>query len=182
MRQAIEDDAPVLAALHVQAWQWAYRFGQLPDTFLNELSAILPRREAWRREAWRREMLAGPPGEMRVWVAEMDGRIVGFADNGPSRDADVAPETAEFSTRYLDPQTQVRRTKATSYLHHSMGLTPFELRIFANSPRKEGAIKDLTLTQGQGSSMCGMNVLEQGASRCGGRATTRHRHATKQKR
>jgi L-amino acid N-acyltransferase YncA len=98
MRQAIEGDAPALATLHVQAWQWAYR-GQLPDTFLAELTATLPRREAWRRE-----MLARGPGEERIWVAEMGGRVVGFADTGPSRDADAASTTAELSTLYLDPQ------------------------------------------------------------------------------
>jgi GNAT superfamily N-acetyltransferase len=96
-RRAIEGDELVLATLHVLAWQWAYR-GQLPDTFLDELTATIPRREAWRRE-----MFARPPGEERTWVADMGGRVVGFTDTGPSRDADAAPNTAELSTLYLDP-------------------------------------------------------------------------------
>jgi len=98
IRQATEGDAPALAAVHVQAWQWAYR-GQLPDAFLDELAATLPRREAWRRE-----MLTRSPDELRTWVVAIGGRILGFADTGPSRDADVTPDTAELSTLYLDPQ------------------------------------------------------------------------------
>jgi ribosomal protein S18 acetylase RimI-like enzyme len=112
-RRAIEGDAPALAALHVQAWQWAYR-GQLPDTFLNELTATLPRREAWRRE-----MLARRPGEERIWVAEVGGRVVGFADTGPSRDADAAPDTAELSTLYLDPPV-VGTGVGRALLRHAM--------------------------------------------------------------
>jgi ribosomal protein S18 acetylase RimI-like enzyme len=98
MRRATEADASVLAALHIQAWQWAYR-GQLPDTFLDELAST----RQW-REAWRREMFARPPGDERTWVAEIGGRVVGFADTRPSRDADVEPATAELATLYLDPQ------------------------------------------------------------------------------
>jgi GNAT superfamily N-acetyltransferase len=98
IRLATEGDASVLAVLHNQAWQWAYR-GQLPDTFLDELSSTLPRREAWRRE-----MLARPPGDERTWVAELGGRVVGFADTGPSRDADDTPGAAELAALYLDPQ------------------------------------------------------------------------------
>jgi ribosomal protein S18 acetylase RimI-like enzyme len=103
-RLAVEGDAPVLAALHVQAWQWAYR-GQLPDTFLDELTATLARREAWRREM----LVPRSPGERgtseeRTWVTELGGRVVGFADTRPGQDADAAPDTAELSTLYLDPQ------------------------------------------------------------------------------
>jgi GNAT superfamily N-acetyltransferase len=112
-RRAVEGDAPVLAALHIQAWQWAYR-GQLPDTLLDELTAALPRREAWRRE-----MLACPPGEERTWVIELGGRVVGFADTGPSRDADAAPDTAELATLYLDPQV-VGTGVGRALLHDAM--------------------------------------------------------------
>src|SRR5438105_2603514 len=80
IRAATTNDASVLAALHVQARQWAYR-DQLPNAFLDELTATIPRREAWRRE-----MLMEPLAE-RTWVAEIAGRVVGFADTGPSRDA-----------------------------------------------------------------------------------------------
>jgi GNAT superfamily N-acetyltransferase len=113
-RRAIEGDEPVLAALHVEAWQWAYR-GQLPDTFLNELTATVPRREAWRREMLTRM----PPGEERIWVAEMGGRVVGFADTGPSRDAYAAPDTAELSTLYLDPKV-VGTGVGRALLHDAM--------------------------------------------------------------
>src|ERR687886_2546762 len=98
IRAATTSDSPVLAVLHVQAWQWAYR-DQLPNAFLDELTAAIPRRETWRRE-----MLTRPAGAERTWVAEIGGRVVGFADTGLSRDADAGPDTAELFTLYLDPQ------------------------------------------------------------------------------
>jgi GNAT superfamily N-acetyltransferase len=41
---------------------------------------------------------------MRVWVAEEDGRVLGFASTGPSRDEEAPPKTAEVSTIYLAPE------------------------------------------------------------------------------
>jgi ribosomal protein S18 acetylase RimI-like enzyme len=44
---------------------------------------------------------------------------VGFADTGPSRDADAAPDTAELSTLYLDPQV-VGTGVGRALLRHAM--------------------------------------------------------------
>ena len=98
IRAATEADASSIAKLHVEAWQWAYR-GQLPDTFLDQLTATIPQREARRRRT-----LAQPTSDARTWVAELDGALVGFADSNPARDSDLPPETAELSTLYLKPE------------------------------------------------------------------------------
>ena len=39
----------------------------------------------------------------RTWVAEEDGRTVGFAVTGPSEDADAERTTAEVYAIYLEP-------------------------------------------------------------------------------
>ena len=41
--------------------------------------------------------------EFRVWVAERDGAVIGFASTGPSGDDDAPPGTAEIFTIYVDP-------------------------------------------------------------------------------
>jgi ribosomal protein S18 acetylase RimI-like enzyme len=97
IRPAAVDDAPRIAALHIRAWQWAYR-GQLPDAFLDELSSALIRRE----RQWV-QWLSGP-GESFTLVAERAGAIVGFVHAGPAREADLPPRTAEVYSIYLDQE------------------------------------------------------------------------------
>lgn len=96
LRLAAPADAPAIAALHIRAWQWAYR-GQLPDAFLDELPASLERRTV----RWQEILSRGKPEE-RTWVAEEAGQIVGFASIGPSREADAEADTAELYALYLD--------------------------------------------------------------------------------
>jgi ribosomal protein S18 acetylase RimI-like enzyme len=97
IRAATPADAPALADLQVWAWQWAYR-GQLPDAVLDGLPADLDRRAAFWRESF-----ATPASDRRTWLVEVAGRLVGFADTGPCRDADAPPATAELNAIYLDP-------------------------------------------------------------------------------
>ena len=102
----------ILAALRVQAWQWAYR-GQLPDTFLDELTATRGARRGGARCPRHPEPFGWPRGSAGRL------RVVGFADTGPSRDADAAPDTAELSTLYLDPQV-VGTGVGRALLHDAM--------------------------------------------------------------
>jgi ribosomal protein S18 acetylase RimI-like enzyme len=113
IRAATPADAPVLAELHIRAWQWAYR-GQLPDVVLDGLSADLGRRTVFWRGA-----LENPAAERRTWLAEVAGRLVGFADTGPCRDADAAPDAAELNAIYLD-QAAVGRGIGRALLAHAM--------------------------------------------------------------
>lgn len=95
VRRATGSDAEAIATVHIGTWQVAYR-GQLPDAYLDGLSADLPRRiEVWRRR------IGDPPRE--VWVAEDDGRAVGFVALGPSGDDDRTADTGEVYAIYLDP-------------------------------------------------------------------------------
>src|SRR5262245_38716123 len=98
IRLGSEADAPAVAGIHVRAWRWAYR-GLLPDDFLDALGTSLERREAF----WRGRF--GPEAaEERLWVAEVDGRVVGFSHTRPSQEADATPDTAELTTIYLEPE------------------------------------------------------------------------------
>src|SRR5690606_39084422 len=87
-RAARLGDAEELGALHVAAWQVAYR-GLMPDDYLESLDA------AARADGWR-TMLSGAELGARVVVAEIDGAIAGFAMFGTSRDEDAALDTGEL--------------------------------------------------------------------------------------
>lgn len=78
LRLATEGDDEAISEVHVAGWMWAYR-GQLPDAFLEGIS-VERRRNLWRAT------LAAPDSDVRVWVAQIAGRIVGFAAAGPSRE------------------------------------------------------------------------------------------------
>lgn len=77
VREAVVDDAPAIALVHVDGWRAAYS-GILPEAFLAELS-VEARANAWRG-------FIGQPREgARFFVAEAPD-VVGFASVGPSRD------------------------------------------------------------------------------------------------
>lgn len=80
VRPAREQDAAAIAGVHVAAWQWAYR-GIMPDEFLDGLDAT--RRE----RPWQETITAGNGA---VFVAEDEGRIVGFAHVAGHADDDDA--------------------------------------------------------------------------------------------
>ena len=91
IRRATETDMPALGAVHVAAWQWAYR-GLMPDTVLDALDA------GRRAEGWSRLVREGtaPP---HVAVSGRD--LVGFSHADTSRDDDAGPETGEVTSLYL---------------------------------------------------------------------------------
>ncbi|SEP91079.1 L-amino acid N-acyltransferase YncA [Lentzea albida] len=78
VRPAVLSDAPAVASVHVQTWQSAYR-GLVPDSELDALS-LEQRTAMWQR--------AIPRGG--VWVAVVDGEVVGFVAVGPSDEPDAA--------------------------------------------------------------------------------------------
>jgi ribosomal protein S18 acetylase RimI-like enzyme len=75
IRPAELADAPAIARAHVDAWRTTYR-GLLPDDFLASLS------EDHYRERWQRVIA---DGSSRVYLAEADGAVVGFASGGRER-------------------------------------------------------------------------------------------------
>src|SRR5437870_811356 len=83
---ATADDADAIATVHVRSWQAAYR-GIVPDAHLDRLS--IDRRAA----TWRESLANRPPD---VFVAEREGRMLGWISVGKSRDADADSNTGEL--------------------------------------------------------------------------------------
>ena len=88
MRRAVLADAAGLAAVKIASWRWAYA-GLLSDDVLAALDASAE------EAGWRTYLEAMPPDD-RLWIAEHDGRIVGFARTEPGevRGLYVAPDCA----------------------------------------------------------------------------------------
>jgi GNAT superfamily N-acetyltransferase len=89
-----------VAAVHVASWQWAYS-GLLPAEELAGLSV------AERADRWRTRL--GGTGTGRTdrgatFVADLDGRVVGFVAVGPGRDGVGGPSVGELYAIYLDPE------------------------------------------------------------------------------
>jgi L-amino acid N-acyltransferase YncA len=94
LRLARPEDARAIAEVHVGSWRHAYR-GLLPAGYLDRLS--VDEREA----SWREALASDAAGAV---VAEAEGRIVGFASFGPSRDEDAAEGVGEVPAIYVDPE------------------------------------------------------------------------------
>lgn len=92
IREAVIDDAPAIAEVHIASWRWAYR-GQLPDETLDALE-VAERETRWRE--------AIPDPSTIVLVAVVNGAIVGFVSTGPADDDDASPGTAELYAIYLE--------------------------------------------------------------------------------
>ncbi|HUF60167.1 MAG TPA: GNAT family N-acetyltransferase [Actinomycetota bacterium] len=95
IRSAIPEDARPVAEVHVASWRRTYR-GLLPNEYLERLSVE-------DREAMWLGAFADPEPESGAFVVEVDGRIVGFASFGPSRDEDVPERTGEVPAIYVHP-------------------------------------------------------------------------------
>ena len=97
VRPARTTDAEQVAAVHVASWQWAYA-GLLPAEELAGLS-VADRADRWRA------MLAGTgigrTDRGATFVADLDGRVVGFVAVGPGRDDVGGPSVGELYALYL---------------------------------------------------------------------------------
>ncbi len=94
IRKALPGDANAIAQVHIRSWQEAYR-DLMPAEFLNGLDVTLARRESF----WVRSIESG---ESDVWVAELDGQVVGWISAGASRDERAAgANTGEVMAIYV---------------------------------------------------------------------------------
>jgi GNAT superfamily N-acetyltransferase len=92
VRPATLGDAKALAELETRVWRSAYG-GLLPQALLDGLSA--ERTE----ERWNEDLREG----VMAFVAEAEGRLLGFAGGGPARDpAGGLPAAGEIYGIYLD--------------------------------------------------------------------------------
>lgn len=97
VRPALVTDAPAIADVHVRSWREAYT-GIVPDEFLAGLDP------AQRTSVWTENLRRGPDDHVLTWVAEVDGRVVGFVTLGPGRDEDVRRGDREIYSIYLEPE------------------------------------------------------------------------------
>jgi ribosomal protein S18 acetylase RimI-like enzyme len=97
IRRATIDDAARIAETHVRSWQSAYR-GLVPQDYLDSLDPA-------ERLGWRRQILASVNWAVGgVLVAEDESGLTGFADFGPTRDADEDPRLiGEIRAIYVAP-------------------------------------------------------------------------------
>ncbi len=96
IRHARRTDARAIADVHVLSWRFGHR-GLFPDDVVDGLSV------AERELSWR-ETLANPmPGRLTL-VADRDGRLVGFATSGPTRDPRSDPTTGELYELFVHPE------------------------------------------------------------------------------
>ena len=93
-RPATVADTDAIGALHVRAWDAAYR-GLLPDSLLDAMDARV------QAAAWTRVLR--PESRTRLLVADRDGMVVGFAAYGPNREPDLDPKVGELYAIYVDP-------------------------------------------------------------------------------
>ncbi len=97
VRRASAADVPAMVDVRARSWRAAY--GRLLPTALID-HAVAARQE--RIDRWRSRVGDGSQ-RGAVLVAEVDGRVAGFAFTGPSRDRDAAGGTGEVQAIYLDP-------------------------------------------------------------------------------
>lgn len=71
IRPALSSDFSRVAEAHAQSWQTAYR-GILSDQYLDG-PVIADRQQVWQ------ERMLHPSDTQRLWVAEVEGNLVGFA-------------------------------------------------------------------------------------------------------
>lgn len=96
IRLAVVPDAEAIAHVHVQSWLTTYK-GLVPDEYLASLN------EAERVPLWQEWLTR----DISVFVAEHEGKIVGFAGGGPIREP-LAAYDAELYAMYLLGEVQGR--------------------------------------------------------------------------
>src|SRR5437763_1209075 len=94
IRTARLEDARAIAAIHVRAWQSAYR-GIIPSAFLDDLS-IDQRENVWRQQLVR--------GDTTILLAEENEQALGWAQVARSRDADAGSVTGELYAMHVAPE------------------------------------------------------------------------------
>jgi GNAT superfamily N-acetyltransferase len=95
IRVATPADVEAIADVHVRSWQATYR-GQMPDEYLDGLS-VADRAAMWR------DVIARADPRRGVWIAEIEGEIVGFTAIGPCHDEDLSSSCGEVYTIYSLP-------------------------------------------------------------------------------
>ena len=94
LRRATSADAAAVAAMHIRAWQVAYR-GIIPDRFLDGLDVGA--------RAGRYSFDLAGPADPTTWIAADGNDVVGMLTFCPSRDEDL-PGLGEVQALYVAPE------------------------------------------------------------------------------
>jgi ribosomal protein S18 acetylase RimI-like enzyme len=97
LRPATPDDAEGIAIVRIDSWRKTYR-GIIPDTYLDSMD-VEDSMTLWRR------VLTAASVTTSVFVAELDGDVVGFAA-GKMLDEEKFGLNAELAAIYLEPEIQ----------------------------------------------------------------------------
>ena len=98
LRRATVQDAAAIAAVRIDSWRATYR-GMIPDAYLDGM------RLEGSTELWTRVLSAPANNKTAVFVAEIDGEVVGFAA-GMFLNEEKFGLNAELSAIYLQPAAQ----------------------------------------------------------------------------
>lgn len=97
IREAVRDDADLIALAHTEGWRVGYR-ELLPAAFLEAPEFAQQRLDRWRAWTWGE----GAP-QTRVFVAVLDGQVVGFGLCGADRSDESKAPSGELFACYLRP-------------------------------------------------------------------------------
>lgn len=97
LRAASPDDAEGIAIVRIDSWRKTYR-GVIPDSYLDAME-VEESMTLWRR------VLTAASVSTSVFVAELDGEVVGFAA-GKMLDEEKFGLNAELAAIYLQPEIQ----------------------------------------------------------------------------
>lgn len=92
IRRANPEDAPEVARVQVETWKTAYK-GLMPASYLEKLS-IESKIPKW-RDSFEN------PGDKTCLIAEVNGKVIGFCNVGPTRDENANKETGELYAIYV---------------------------------------------------------------------------------
>jgi GNAT superfamily N-acetyltransferase len=131
IRRGVVDDAAEASKMHADTWRTSYR-GLVPDALLDGL-----RDDRW-ENGWRRAFESMDPTRV-VHVAEIGGRIAGFAGGGRARPGAPPGYVGEVYALYVRPAHQ-REGIGRRLLHEAArslvdrGLVPIVIWTLFNNP------------------------------------------------
>jgi GNAT superfamily N-acetyltransferase len=135
IRHGVVDDAKEASRMHAETWRTSYR-GLVPDALLDGLTD-----DRW-EAGWRRGFDSLDPTRV-VHVAEIGGRIVGFAGGGRARPGAPPGFVGEVFAIYVHPTRQgqgIGRVllKAAAAGLVERGLTPIVIWTLFDNPQSRG--------------------------------------------
>jgi GNAT superfamily N-acetyltransferase len=135
IRLATPDDVEALARVGSLAYGVTYP-GIVPAGVLAEWMASTA-------ESWNKAFAEqGPDSEWRPWVAEREGRVIGYATTSPGKDWWLPPPdgAGELTNLYLDPDA-IGTGVGSALYHHAVadlrarGFNPFVVWAFRDNHR-----------------------------------------------